>query len=179
MSKKILLRQKEKSTQEPWAAIFELPFGKLGVKTYFEENSLFISEVSYLEDEAILAPQNALANNFYDQINRYLENPSYVFELPLLTKGTSFQRKVWEKVNAIPVGQTMSYGELAKSITSGPRAIGGACGANPYPLIVPCHRVVAKAGIGGFVQQAGQGYFQNIKTWLLRHEGIQLQNYNL
>jgi methylated-DNA-[protein]-cysteine S-methyltransferase len=174
MSKKTLSRQKNLSSAQPWAAVFQMPFGKLGVKTHFEENRLFISEVSYLEDEAILAPQNALANNFYDQINRYLEDPSYVFELPLLTKGTSFQRKVWEKINMITAGQTISYGELAKSISSGPRAIGGACGANPYPLIVPCHRVIAKTGIGGFVQQAGQGYYQNIKTWLLKHEGIQL-----
>ena len=174
MSKKTLSSQKDAHLQEPWAGIFDLPFGKLGVKTRFEENSLFISEVSYLQKEATVAPQNALAKSFIDQVNRYFEDPSYVFDLPLMIKGTTFQRRVWEKINTIQAGQTISYGELAKLITSGPRAIGGACGANPYPLIVPCHRVVAKTGIGGFMQQAGHGYYQNIKTWLLKHEGIQL-----
>ena len=64
----------------------------------------------------------------------------------------------------------MSYGEVAAAIHSGPRAVGNACGANPYPIVVPCHRVVAaNQGLGGFARQRG-GFLLDIKRWLLQHE---------
>jgi methylated-DNA-[protein]-cysteine S-methyltransferase len=83
---------------------------------------------------------------------------------------TDFQRKVWKGIAAIRPGKTRTYGELAERIKSSPRAVGNACGANPYPLVVPCHRVVAtNHGLGGFARQRG-GFLLDVKRWLLAHE---------
>ena len=65
-----------------------------------------------------------------------------------------------------------TYGEIARAIKSGPRAVGTACGANPFPLITPCHRVVSAQGIGGFMKENTPGLYRQIKTWLLKHEGV-------
>jgi len=173
MTKKSLLKTKDNDSIEDWAAVIRAPFGKLGVRTLFVEGSLFISEVLYISHlENVVSPQNALAQRFCDQADHYFKDPHYQFELPMLLKGTEFQRKVWDLIDSIPVGKVKTYGEVAKELGSGPRAVGGACGANPYPLIVPCHRVVAQTGIGGFAKEDEQGYHRNIKTWLLKHEGI-------
>jgi len=78
---------------------------------------------------------------------------------------TDFRMRVWEQIAAIPRGQTQSYGEIAKVIQcKSPRAVGSACGANPWPLLIPCHRVVASEGIGGFSGDLG------VKRWLLQAE---------
>jgi methylated-DNA-[protein]-cysteine S-methyltransferase len=98
------------------------------------------------------------------------KDPAFEFGLPLAPAGTHFQRRVWARIAAIPSGQTLSYGEVAAAIGSGPRAVGNACGANPYPIVVPCHRVVAaNHGLGGFARNSG-GFLLDIKKWLLRHE---------
>jgi len=77
---------------------------------------------------------------------------------------------VWAKIAAIGAGRTRSYGELARELRSAPRAVGQACGANPIPIVVPCHRVLAAGGIGGFAHHEG-GFHLAIKRWLLAHEG--------
>ena len=82
----------------------------------------------------------------------------------------AFYRRVYALARRILPGQTRTYGELAQQLGSGPRAIGRACGDNPIPLIIPCHRVVAKNGPGGFMHHAS-GAPLAIKDWLLRHEG--------
>ncbi|HEX9181099.1 MAG TPA: methylated-DNA--[protein]-cysteine S-methyltransferase, partial [Burkholderiales bacterium] len=90
--------------------------------------------------------------------------------LPLRAAGTDHQRRVWSALAAIPVGQTLSYGELAGTIGSSARAVGQACGANPLPLLVPCHRVVARdGGLGGFMGRR-DGFALSVKRWLLEHE---------
>ena len=90
--------------------------------------------------------------------------------LPLYPTGTHLPRRVWEQISAMPRGSTLTYGEVATAIRSGPRAVGNACGANPYPIVVPCHRVVgANQAIGGFARQRG-GFLLDIKKWLLLHE---------
>jgi len=79
---------------------------------------------------------------------------------------------VWEAMQAIPAGETRTYGEIAAAIGSSARAVGGACGANPIPLVVPCHRVVASGGrLGGFMGAREEGFELAIKRWLLAHEG--------
>ena len=78
-----------------------------------------------------------------------------------------------EKIAEIPPGYVRSYGEVAKDIRSGPRAVGQACGANYFPLAIPCHRVVSSNGIGGFARN-DDGFHIAIKRWLLAHEGVQL-----
>ena len=105
------------------------------------------------------------------QLLHYLENPDAEFSVPLELNGTSHQTRAWQAMSAIPRGQTRSYGELAKELKSCAQAVGQACGANPIPVIIPCHRVVSKAGLGGFMRHA-RGDPLDIKRWLLAHEGV-------
>ena len=77
------------------------------------------------------------------------------FDLPLRPAGSEHQRRVWAAMQQIPYGETRSYKDLAMTIGSGPRAVGGACGKNPIPVVIPCHRVLASAGLGGYSGQGG------------------------
>lgn len=90
------------------------------------------------------------------QIAAYFDGSLTDFDLPLAPSGTDYQKRVWRAMNEIPYGETRTYGELAKSAGTVPRAVGGACGANPIPVILPCHRVVAaNGGAGGFSGKGG------------------------
>ena len=153
--------------------VIATPFGRLGISTEMVEGSLMLSGINYLPFESSLKPpKNDLAKEVIRQCNAYLNNPSHHFDLPLKPVGTFHQQKVWGSILEIPLGLTRTYGELAYLIRSGPRAVGTACGANPYPLIVPCHRVVSAQGIGGFMKENSPGFYRQIKIWLLKHEGI-------
>ena len=152
--------------------VIDAPFGRLGILTELVDDSLMLSKIEYLAATAsLIAPQNQLAKEIAKQCKAYFKNPQYQFNLPLKPAGTIHQQKVWNQIQHIPVGSTTTYGELAKKIKSGPRAVGTACGANPYPLISPCHRVVAVQGIGGFMKENSPGLHRQIKIWLLKHEG--------
>lgn len=85
------------------------------------------------------------------------------------TPATPHQKKVWQAMLAIPAGQTRTYGEIAVELHSCAQAVGQACGANPIPIVIPCHRVVSKSGLGGFMKH-GSGAPLDIKRWLLAHE---------
>ncbi len=111
----------------------------------------------------------ALAQDAAAQLRAYLRDPAHRFELPLRPAGSAFRQRVWHAIAAIPPGETRRYGDLARELASVPRAVGQACGDNPLPVVVPCHRVVAAAGIGGFAHQR-EGYLLNAKRWLLEHE---------
>ena len=100
------------------------------------------------------------------QLQDYFDGKRAAFDLPLSPHGTDFQRRVWDALRAIPVGETRSYGDLAKALNSAARAIGQANGANPIPLIIPCHRVVAAGHLGGY--SGGEGLAT--KRWLLALE---------
>jgi len=104
------------------------------------------------------------------QILAYFADPLAGFSVPLELQGTPFQQKVWRALLKIPVGKTLSYGELAGKLHTSARAVGNACRANPIPLIVPCHRIVASNGIGGFSGVTRGGPIAR-KRWLLQHEG--------
>lgn len=151
-----------------FAAVVPAPFGGIGVRVDGEE----LRELVYLPpDYEPRASRDPLAKEAAAQVSAYLKNPAFVFSLPLPDVGTAHQRKVWEAINAIPLGQVLTYGQVARHIGSAPRAVGQACGANWYPLVIPCHRVTASAGIGGFARHDG-GFHQNVKRWLLRHERV-------
>jgi methylated-DNA-[protein]-cysteine S-methyltransferase len=144
------------------------PFGVVGVRT----DGGCIAEIAYLSRSAReLAPQDPLAERACRQIERYLDDPCFRFDLPLRPAGTEFQQRVWKKIAAIGPGKTRSYGELARELASAPRAVGQACGDNRYPLAIPCHRVVSAAGLGGFAHREA-GFLVSIKRWLLAHEGV-------
>ena len=84
------------------------------------------------------------------QIEQYCQSKRQQFDVPLQPRGTEFQQKVWQAMLDIPYGQVRTYGDIAHQLKSSPRAVGNACRANPIPLIIPCHRVVAASGIGGY-----------------------------
>lgn len=148
-------------------AIVAAPGFRLGIRCTSDE----IVGIEFLEPGPELLPTTSLAHEGARQLHAYLTDPAFRFTLPLAPAGTGFQRRVWAGIAAIPTGQTRSYGELAAALGSGPRAVGNACGANPYPVVVPCHRVVsATGGLGGFARQRG-GFLLDVKRWLLGHEG--------
>ena len=90
------------------------------------------------------------------QLEEYFAGTRRAFTLPLAHAGTPFRLRVWAAMQSIPHGETMSYGALARALGTAPRAVGGACGANPIPLVIPCHRVVGAGGaLGGFSGGAG------------------------
>jgi methylated-DNA-[protein]-cysteine S-methyltransferase len=122
-------------------------------------------------DDAACPPVGHLAHCAVAELLAYFTDPHQCFTLPLVAMGTPFQRRVWWSLRDIPVGEVRSYGQVARQLGSGPRAVGGACRANPWPLVVPCHRVVGCRGLVGY---AGQTVEQGIaiKRWLLRHEGV-------
>ena len=89
------------------------------------------------------------------QLDAYFRGKLANFDLPLHPAGTDFERRVWSAMRTIPYGETRCYGDLAGAIGSAPRAVGGACGKNPIPIVIPCHRVLAKAGLGGYSGSGG------------------------
>ncbi len=156
-----------KTSRPAWAAKIAAPFGVIGVAV--EDGS--VSGVRYLPPGTTLrAPGDALAREACRQVEAYLRDPRFRFHLPLREQGTDHQLRVWRAMAAIPAGKTLTYGDLATAIASSPRAVGQACGANPLPLLVPCHRVVARdGGLGGFMGRRG-GFALSVKRWLLAHE---------
>ena len=147
-------------------AIVTFPQMKVALRTREER----VAEICYLPPSvATRAPANRLAERAARQLEAYRANPDTVFDLPLLIEGTEFQRRLWQALCEIPRGKTLTYGELAKRLGAEPRAIGQACGDNRLPIVIPCHRVVAANGIGGFAH-ATSGYLLEAKRWLLAHE---------
>ncbi|HEX9397729.1 MAG TPA: methylated-DNA--[protein]-cysteine S-methyltransferase [Burkholderiales bacterium] len=122
---------------------------------------------------ATVAAKNPLAERAARQLERYREDPDATFDLPLQIEGSAFQRSVWAAMCAIPRGKTRTYGELARELGDGgfetARAVGQACGDNRLPIVIPCHRVVAADGVGGF-SHTTDGYLIEVKRWLLAHE---------
>jgi len=177
----------------PYAAKIRTPFAVLGIRTAGDA----VTGIEYLpKAERAQAPANALAERVVRQVERYLADPHFRFTLPLAAVGTPFRRQVWQAIAGIPVGESRTYGELARLLHTAPRAVGGACGANMIALVIPCHRVVGSQGaLGGFMGAAGRperewlppggkarsakgapicvadGDPIAIKRWLLTHEG--------
>lgn len=149
-----------------FSAIVRLPFGPMGV--ICDERT--VHELVFLPPGTPeRAPANALAARTVAALAHWIDDPDAPHDLPLAVRGTPFQRRVWAAIDAIPRGRTRRYGELAAELGSAPRAVGGACGANPFPLLTPCHRVVGSQGLGGFARDT-DGYLIRVKQWLLQHE---------
>lgn len=153
-----------------FSAIVEAGFGAVGIRT---DNDT-VCELVYLPPSYHeQAPRDALAERAAQQVLRYLDDADFTFDLPLAVAGTAFQRKVWQAISTIPRGQVLTYGGIARQLRSAPRAVGQACGANWYPLVIPCHRVTASGGLGGFGNSDDEaGFHIAVKRWLLAHEKV-------
>ena len=151
---------------QTYQAVVAAPGFSLGVQCNDDE----ITGIDFIEPRPEEAPSTPLAAEAARQLKAYIADPGFTFGLPLRPAGTVFQRRVWAQISAIPTGQTDTYGQLAKNLKNAPRAVGQACGSNPYPVVVPCHRVVATGGgLGGFARERG-GFLLDVKRWLLTHE---------
>ena len=151
-----------------YQAKIRMPFGVLGIQC--DENAL--QGIDFLAPDTLpQQPLTRFARAVCEQLTAYCDNPNFHFTLPLCLNGTPHQSKVWQAMCAIQRGETRQYGELARELASSARAVGQACGANPIPIVIPCHRVVGKAGLGGFAHHS-DGYEMDIKRWLLAHEEI-------
>ena len=150
------------------SAILPAPFGALGIVADADH----LHEIVFLPgNTAALQASSIPAEKAVRQLAHYLADPDYRFDLPLAERGSHFRRRTWAAICAIPRGQTRTYGQLAESLGSVARAVGQACGDNPFPIITPCHRVVSASGVGGFAHHAG-GFLIDTKRWLLLHEGV-------
>ena len=151
---------------DSYAARMATPFAVLGIRTAGE----ILTGIEYLpRGAATLAPVDRFAERVCRQIERYLDDPGFRFDLPFDFRGTEFQCRVWRAIHDIPSGRTLRYVDIARRLRTAPRPVGGACGANRIPIVIPCHRVVGSDGIGGFMHARG-GFPLEIKRWLLRHE---------
>ena len=145
----------------------QAPFGLLNVVCAADA----VHAIHFLPAVSAAAPVSGFARQVADELAQYFANPQFVFTVPVQLTGTAFQCRLWQALRAIPAGEVRRYGELSAQLASSARAVGGACRRNPVPIIVPCHRVVAASGAGGFAG-AVSGPLLTIKHWLLRHEGI-------
>ena len=136
----------------------------VGALTLLEEDGALIS-LTWGRDRA--PSETPLLGRARRALERYFAGERAPFDLPLAPRGSPFQRRVWDLMRAIEAGQTRTYGELARDMGSAPRAVGGACASNPIAIIIPCHRVVAARGLGGYSAPGGLA----LKLALLRLEG--------
>ncbi len=136
----------------------------VGTLSLFEEDG----KIVVLEwGQAPKGIETSLLKEAKAQLSAYFSGKLKDFDLPLDPQGTDHQKKVWQIMAKIPFGETLTYGQIATEIGSAPRAIGGACGKNPIPIIIPCHRVVGANGkLTGF--SGGEGI--DTKIQLLRME---------
>lgn len=152
-------------------ALIATPFGTVSIAEYQGQLAIELLDAGASETVRVMQQSaSLLVQQACQQVLDYLQNASSSFSFPASANGTLFQQRVWQAIAQIPCGQTRTYGQLAKQIGSGSRAVANACGANPMPLVIPCHRVVAQNGIGGFMQ--GKAHGLRIKQWLLQHEGV-------
>ncbi len=140
----------------------------VGPLTLFEEDGVIIAVEWGWPPESEDAPAPVL-ERARDQLDAYFEGRLKEFDLPLAPMGTAFQKKVWQAMSRIPFGATRTYGDLATELGTSPRALGGACGRNPIPIIIPCHRILgSNGGLGGYSGMDGT----DTKAFLLRLEGV-------
>ncbi|MCI2400471.1 methylated-DNA--[protein]-cysteine S-methyltransferase [Aliiroseovarius subalbicans] len=143
-------------------AILDTPVGRLGV----HEEGGAITRVTW--DAVAEGDETPVLTRAITQLRAYFAGELQRFDLPLRVDGSAFQRAVCDEMSAIPFGDTVTYGDIAKATGKSAQAVGSACGGNPIPIIIPCHRVL---GAGDkMVGFSGAGGVET-KVWLLRHEG--------
>ena len=160
------MRHRSTSKAREYDAVIAAPFGRVG----FMLDGDALVDINFLDKGTPLSPpRTTQARKVSRKLRSYFNNPNISFRLPLKLSGTAFQQRVWRALRRIPAGRTLSYGKLARRLDTSARAVGNACRANPVPIVVPCHRVVAESGIGGFMGKRS-GSPLSLKYWLLEHE---------
>lgn len=152
---------------QAYDAILPAPMCSLGVS--FSGDTLTRVDFLPANSTAPTTKPDARTRHLTRELDAYWDNPKHLFDLHVSPQGTPFQLRVWHALKTIPAGQPTTYGALAKQLGTAARAVGQACGSNPLPIIIPCHRVVAASGLGGFMH-ASSGAPLDVKTWLLTHE---------
>ena len=165
-------RGMQTATAPEYLVRIDSPIGRLEVTSDGESvTSLAIERGGELPFEDLPERSNPVLDRAIEQLREYFAGTRTDFDLPVSLAGTEFQKAVWSELSSLPFGGVVSYGEIGNATgraTAG-RAVGGAVGANPIPIIVPCHRVLASDGrITGY--SGGNGI--PTKVWLLDHEGI-------
>ena len=151
---------------QPYDAILDAPPCRLGARFHGDT----LTRLDFLPVGA--PPPSRLdsrARALGDELDAYWRDPSHCFALDFALHGTPFQLRVWQALAHIPPGAPLTYGSLARQLGSAARAVGQACGSNPLPILIPCHRVVSASGPGGFMH-AATGAPLDVKIWLLDHE---------
>jgi len=152
-------------------AVFASPVGKLGISVQGKT----LCRLEFLSGRYQLRQaQCADTRRVQQSILGYFDNPCCSPEIDVQLSGTVFQRNVWRALRRIPAGRVMTYGSLAERLGTSARAVGNACRKNPVPIVVPCHRVVAQHGPGGFAGDR-QGRLVRVKQWLLQAEGVEIR----
>ena len=151
-------------------AVLKTPIGHIGLQC--EQDKL--KSIDFLDSHIVPIPYAQLSKKvrlIAKNLEAFFSSPQDLSKLPLTVQGTPFQKKVWQALRKIPLGETRTYGELARALNTAPRAIGMACRANRLPIVIPCHRVVAANSLGGFCGHT-EGNKIAIKQWLLAHERV-------
>ena len=154
--------------------LYSAPFALLGVTLTRGK----VSGIDFLDDEKSIAEASEIpeksksAQKVKEELDRYFNDGLYPLDLSVELVGSPFQIKVWQTLRKIKPGNTVSYGMLARQLKSSARAIGGACRTNPIPIIIPCHRVVSRQGLGGYTGDDEQRI--DYKRYLLLHEKLQM-----
>lgn len=149
-------------------SIYHTPWGMLKV----EHDEHFIYQSSFTAAAKKWIADSTLAHLIDDELKKYSNNSQHQFNLPLKREGTAFQINLYQALLDIPSGKTMTYGELAHQLNSSPRAIGQGCKRNRLPLFIPCHRVLGKNSLGGYM---GVPEAITYKALLLTHEKADCQ----
>ncbi|HCB12907.1 MAG TPA: cysteine methyltransferase [Gammaproteobacteria bacterium] len=152
-----------------YQAIIAAPFGcVIGIRM----NGMAVDALDYLPIGIVeKSPANTAAAQAAEELKAYFHNPRSPFTILRAPQGTAFQQRVWAALQTIPPGTVLTYSELAQQLDTAARPIGGACRSNPLPILIPCHRVVGRQGLGGYAGEV-TGDLLGIKRWLLRHEGV-------
>lgn len=152
-----------------YSAIISTPIGNLGLGVTQDS----ITQISFVDHSSspFINDANPLLSAMINELERYFSGQLKHFKTPLLFKGTPFQQKVWQALLQIPYGQTVTYGQLAEQLSTSPRAVGNACRTNPLVILIPCHRVLACNGLGGYSGET-RGQKLEIKHYLLELEGF-------
>lgn len=167
--------QKNKTVSYDGSVTF--PFGVMGIRTL--DTSLIGLDFLPTGTPEVL-PVTATGKQVWNALFAYLGDANSMMEVALASEGTQFQQTIWNALRRIPVGQVWTYGDLAKHVGTAPRAAANACRRNPIPILIPCHRIIAKNGLGGYYGQSssddsgdGSGDMLDVKRWLLQHEGAE------